>query len=121
MYIRRLQRFYPTFCPPCRNLFSLVFLLIRQPFLLQSAEARWLGEKSGSAATCGIKQSCIEEIFDTRLLVELEGVEPSSKRGNNTLSTRLVIGEIFEYMQDRDNQHIPYPLKFRRSIEACCN
>ena len=52
-------------------------------------------------------------------LVELEGVEPSSKRGNNTLSTRLVIGRIFEYMQDRDNQHIPYPLKFRRSIEAC--
>ena len=52
-------------------------------------------------------------------IVELEGVEPSSKRGNNTLSTRLVIGEIFEYAQDRDNQHIPYPLKFRRSIEAC--
>ena len=55
----------------------------------------------------------------TPLKVELEGVEPSSKRGNNTLSTRLVIGGIFEYMQDRDNQHIPYPLKFRRSIEAC--
>ena len=51
--------------------------------------------------------------------VELEGVEPSSKRGNNTLSTRLVIGKIFEYTQDRDNQHIPYPLKCRHCIKAC--
>ena len=28
----------------------------------------------------------------TQLGVELEGVEPSSKQGNHTLSTRLVIG-----------------------------
>ena len=98
-----------------------LFLKIRNRLLILVHSKFLLSEKNGSAATCGIKQSCIEEIFDTRLLVELEGVEPSSKRGNNTLSTRLVIGEIFEYMQDRDNQHIPYPLKFRRSIEACCD
>ena len=53
------------------------------------------------------------------LLVELEGVEPSSKQGNNMLSTRLVIGEIFERRQDRDNQPMPYPLECRHCIEAC--
>ena len=51
--------------------------------------------------------------------VELEGVEPSSKRGNNTLSTRLVIGGIFEHKKDRDHQLTPYPLKCRHCIEAC--
>ena len=55
------------------------------------------------------------------LEVELEGVEPSSKRGNHTLSTRLVIGEIFVHKQDRDHQLMPYPLKYRHSIEACRN
>ena len=46
----------------------------------------------------------------TPLKVELEGVEPSSKQGNNMLSTRLVIGGIFVHRQDRDRQHVPYPL-----------
>ena len=53
------------------------------------------------------------------LEVELEGVEPSSKQGNHTLSTRLVIGRVFEHKQDRDHQLMPYPLKCRRCIEAC--
>ena len=51
--------------------------------------------------------------------VELEGVEPSSKQGNNMLSTRLVIGKIFERRQDRDRQPAPYPLKCHRCIKAC--
>ena len=51
--------------------------------------------------------------------VELEGVEPSSKQGNNMLSTRLVIGRVFERRQDRDRQPAPYPLKCRHCIEAC--
>ena len=51
--------------------------------------------------------------------VELEGVEPSSKQGNHMLSTRLVIGGIFEHRQDRDRQPAPYPLKCRHCIEAC--
>ena len=79
-----------------------------------------------AATTIVLLQTPVRGFFSNRrcsllsvLYVELEGVEPSSKRGNHTLSTRLVIGKIFEYMQDRDNQHIPYPLKFRRSIEAC--
>ena len=42
--------------------------------------------------------------------VELEGVEPSSKQGNHMLSTRLVIGRVFEHRQDRDRQPAPYPL-----------
>ena len=50
--------------------------------------------------------------------VELEGVEPSSKQGNHMLSTRLVIGGVFERRQDRDRQPAPYPLKCRRCIEA---
>ena len=55
----------------------------------------------------------------TPLKVELEGVEPSSKQGNNMLSTRLVIGKVFERRQDRDRQPAPYPLKCRFCIEAC--
>ena len=55
----------------------------------------------------------------TQLGVELEGVEPSSKQGNNMLSTRLVIGGVFEHRQDRDCQPEPYPLKCRQCIEAC--
>ena len=55
----------------------------------------------------------------TPLKVELEGVEPSSKQGNNMLSTRLVIGRVFERRQDRDRQPAPYPLKCRHCIEAC--
>ena len=53
------------------------------------------------------------------LEVELEGVEPSSKQGNHTLSTRLVIGRVFEHKQDRDHQLMPYPLRCRHCIEAC--
>ena len=55
----------------------------------------------------------------TPLGVELEGVEPSSKQGNHMLSTRLVIGKVFERRQDRDRQPAPYPLKCRHCIEAC--
>ena len=55
----------------------------------------------------------------TQLGVELEGVEPSSKQGNHMLSTRLVIGRVFERRQDRDHQPAPYPLKCRHCIEAC--
>ena len=55
----------------------------------------------------------------TPLKVELEGVEPSSKQGNNMLSTRLVIGRFFVRRQDRDHQPAPYPLKCRHCIEAC--
>ena len=55
----------------------------------------------------------------TQLGVELEGVEPSSKQGNHMLSTRLVIGKVFERRQDRDRQPAPYPQECRQCIEAC--
>ena len=61
------------------------------------------------------KKTAVRQFF----FVELEGVEPSSKQGNNMLSTRLVIGKVFERRQDRDRQPAPYPLKCRRCIEAC--
>lgn len=47
-------------------------------------------------------------------IVELEGVEPSSKQGNHTLSTRLFRPSVFVLWQDPDHQPQPYPLKFRR-------
>ncbi len=50
--------------------------------------------------------------------VELEGVEPSSKQGNHTLSTRLFRPSIFELQQDPDHQLQPYPLKFHHAREA---
>ena len=40
-------------------------------------------------------------------LVELEGVEPSSKQGNHTLSTRLFQPSVFERQQDLDHQLTP--------------
>ena len=40
-------------------------------------------------------------------LVELEGVEPSSKQGNHTLSTRLFQTSVFEHQQDLDHQLTP--------------
>ena len=47
-------------------------------------------------------------------LVELEGVEPSSKQGNHTLSTRLFQPLVFVLQQDLDHQLQPYPLNFIR-------
>ena len=43
--------------------------------------------------------------------VELAGVEPASKPGNPTLSTRLFRPSIFVSQQDPDHQLRPYPLK----------
>ena len=61
----------------------------------------------------------IKTTSDAGCFVELEGVEPSSKQENHMLSTRLVIGEIFERRQDRDRQPAPYPLRCCHCIEAC--
>ena len=49
---------------------------------------------------------------DCRCNVELEGVEPSSKQGNNTLSTCLFQPSFFVQQQDLDHQLMPYPLNF---------
>lgn len=40
-------------------------------------------------------------------VVELEGVEPSSKRGINLLSTYLSLLVVFEYQQDQSYRLIP--------------
>ena len=75
--------------------------------------AVWIKNRTdGSLETAGTAPNKFYE-------VELEGVEPSSKQGNNMLSTRLVIGGVFEHRQDRDRQPAPYPLKCRHCIEAC--
>ncbi len=50
--------------------------------------------------------------------VELEGIEPSSKRGNHTLSTCLSLPSVFECRQDQSHQPAPYPLKFHKSRGA---
>ena len=46
------------------------------------------------------------------LSVELEGIEPSSKQGNHTLSTRLFRPSVFVLRQDPDHQPQPYLLRF---------
>ena len=46
------------------------------------------------------------------LHVELEGIEPSSKQGNHTLSTRLFRPSVFVPPQDPDHQRRPYLQKF---------
>ena len=50
--------------------------------------------------------------------VELEGIEPSSKRGNHKLSTCLSPTSVFVRGQDRSHQPAPYPLKFHAGHEA---
>ena len=54
-------------------------------------------------------------------LVELAGVEPASKQGNHTLSTRLFQTLFFVRRQDLDHPPTPYPLKFHLPIEALTN
>ena len=54
----------------------------------------------------------------TQLGVELEGIEPSSKRGNHVLSTCLSLPLIFVCKQDQSHQLAPYPLKLRLWREA---
>ena len=50
--------------------------------------------------------------------MELEGVEPSSKQGNHTLSTCLFQPSVFVLRQDPDHQSQPYPLKFHHTAGA---
>ena len=47
-------------------------------------------------------------------MVELEGIEPSSKRGNHKLSTCLSLPSVFERRQDQSHQPAPYLLKLRK-------
>ena len=48
-------------------------------------------------------------------IVELEGIEPSSKRGNHKLSTCLSLPSVFVRRQDQSHQPAPYLLKFLKS------
>ena len=51
--------------------------------------------------------------------VELEGIEPSSKQGSHTLSTRLFQTAVFVTHQDLDHQVHPYPLKVSPTARGC--
>ena len=53
--------------------------------------------------------------------VELEGIEPSSKRGNNTLSTCLSLPLIFVRRQDQGHQPIGLSSKSHLPCEAKAN
>ena len=50
--------------------------------------------------------------------MELVGFEPTSKRGNHTLSTCLFQTLVFVLRQDLDHQPEPYPLKFHHPCGA---
>ncbi len=52
------------------------------------------------------------------MIVELEGVEPSSKRGNNKLSTCLSLSEFSCTDRTKAIKSIPYPLWFHPEPEA---
>ena len=58
---------------------------------------------------------------DRRNVVEMEGIEPSSKQGSHTPSTCLFLPLIFVMQQDQDHQLHPYPLKFHWQHEAAVN
>ena len=54
------------------------------------------------------KQNQVAEIQQPdSAFVELEGVEPSSKRGSHTLSTCLSLPSVFERRQDQSHQPAP--------------
>ena len=50
--------------------------------------------------------------------MELEGIEPSSKRGNHMLSTCLSLPSVFVRKQDQSHQLTPYPLNLHHRCEA---
>ena len=52
-------------------------------------------------------------------LVEMEGFEPSSKRGINKLSTCLVVDLVFDLQQAQDNQLPTYILCFKNASDLC--
>jgi len=65
----------------------------------------------GFAIYLGIKKlrGHLFSVSDLFVRVDLEGFEPSSKRGSNKLSTCLSLPSIFEHGQDQSHQPIPYP------------
>ena len=66
---------------------------------------------------CSTKKDTIRCLF----FVELEGIEPSSKRGNNTLSTCLSLPLIFVRRQDQGHQPIGLSSKSYLPCEAKAN
>ncbi len=60
------------------------------------------------------KTEAAEKSAASVLTVELEGIEPSSKRGNHKLSTCLSLPSVFVRRQDQSHQPAPYLRKFRK-------
>lgn len=56
--------------------------------------------------------------FHIRSQVDLEGVEPSSERGNHKLSTCLSLTVFFVQRQDQSHQPMPYLLLFHNMSGA---
>ena len=61
----------------------------------------------GCQHSFGRQPSCFFDPPVRIISVELEGIEPSSKRGTNKLSTCLVCDLVFVHRQDHDFQPIP--------------
>ena len=53
-----------------------------------------------------------------RNVVELEGIEPSSKQGHPALSTRLSQTAVFEHRLDLGHLPVPYPLKMSPCVRG---
>lgn len=73
-------------------------------------ESSFLGTKKpqNRLIFCGLSCFCLVWAGECpEHLVELEGIEPSSKRGINKLSTCLVCELVFEHGQAHDGQPVP--------------
>ncbi len=60
----------------------------------------------------------LNEVEQVGFIVELAGIEPASKQGHPTLSTRLFQSWVFEHKQDLDHRPVPYPLRCHLMCEA---
>lgn len=56
---------------------------------------------------CYKKEKTAENQRFSKIFVELEGVEPSSKRGSHTLSTCLSLPSVFVHKQDQSHPLMP--------------
>ena len=106
-----LQNFLPLICHQWAS--CVVFFLSDD-----GPESSFLGTKKphNKLILCGLVlfRLLLAGICPARQ-VEVEGFEPSSKRGPNKLSTCLVIELVFVLQQAHDDQLQPYPLNFSGS------
>ena len=79
-------------------------------------KTKWLKEPARGENSDSATKNAPQGAF---FRVELAGVEPASKQGNHTLSTRLFQPSVFVQRQDLDHQPLPYPLNLIMQPRHC--